>query len=178
MTYASGTAAASLGLTQSSGAYLSTPGQIITSPSAWMNNVIGNENSDWASFQMTYLTAPDMAERPGGMVGCIRRSVPISEGDTTATSPIVPSSSAAQISDPAGTYSGAGRERADDCDPGRALTAARARARATTDPAGTYSLAGASAPIADPGGTYSAAGASAPATDPAGRTAVRTHWIA
>jgi hypothetical protein len=54
MTYASGTAAASLRLTSSSGAYLSTPGQLVTSPSAWMNNLVENENSEWSSFQTTF----------------------------------------------------------------------------------------------------------------------------
>ena len=62
MTYASGTAAASLGLTRSQdGAYLSTPGQITTSPSAWLNNIV-KQDSQWSSFQMTYPTAPDTAE--------------------------------------------------------------------------------------------------------------------
>src|SRR5271165_3906503 len=54
-------------------------------------------------------------------------------------------SSAAEISDPAGTYSGAGASAP------------------TTDPAGAYSGDDASAPTTDPAGTYSGAGASAPA---------------
>jgi hypothetical protein len=54
MTYASGTAAASLGLTRSTGAYLSGPGELVTSPSAWMNNLVQNQNSEWSSFQTTF----------------------------------------------------------------------------------------------------------------------------
>ncbi len=54
MTYASGTAAGLLGLTQSAGAYLSTPGQITVDPSAWMNKIVNDETRDFASFQTTY----------------------------------------------------------------------------------------------------------------------------
>ena len=63
---------------------------------------------------------------------------------TGATTP------AAEITDPAGTYTPLGASAP------------------ITDGAGTYSLAGARTPTADPGGTYSAAGASAPIEDPAG----------
>jgi Protein of unknown function (DUF3383) len=170
MTYASGTAAASLGLTQSAGAYLSTPGQITTSPSAWLNNVFQNENSQWSSFQMAYPTASETANALSAWSAASGGQFQYLSGYTTTTPPIVPSSSAAEITDPAGTYSGAGASAP------------------TTDPAGTYSGAGASAPtlaapgtyipvtgatssaaaIVAPAGTYSAAGASAPSTDPAG----------
>jgi hypothetical protein len=54
LTYARGTPAAALGLTEASGAFLSSPGGIVTSPSAWMNNFIDTESADWATFQTTF----------------------------------------------------------------------------------------------------------------------------
>ncbi|MGO9465732.1 MAG: hypothetical protein ACLQVF_16460 [Isosphaeraceae bacterium] len=88
-TYASGAAAASLGLTQSSGAYLSTPGELVISPSAWMDNIIDNENSQWSSFQTTFLldssTADDLsawAQSTGGQFQCL-------ENETSSTPPVV-----------------------------------------------------------------------------------------
>ena len=166
MTYASGTAAASLGLTQSAGAYLSTPGQITTSPSAWLNNLVENENSQWSSFQMTYPTASDTANALSAWSAASGGQFQYLSGYTVTTPPIVPSSSAAEISDPAGTYSGPGASMP-TTDPAGTYSGPGSSAP-TIDPAGAYSLAGASAPIADPGGTYSPAGASAPIQDPAG----------
>ena len=132
MTYASGTAAGLLGLTQSAGAYLSTPGQITTSPSAWSNNIVNNENSHWSSFQMTYPTAPDTADELSDWSAGSGGQFQYLSSVTTDTPPIVPSSSAAEIVDPAGTYSGPGASAP------------------TTDPAGTYSSAGASEPTPPP----------------------------
>jgi hypothetical protein len=62
MTYARGTAAGPLGLTQASGAYLSSPGQVVTSPSQWMDNFIQTVSADWASFQTTF--DPDAGTSP------------------------------------------------------------------------------------------------------------------
>ena len=62
MTYAEGTAAGPLGLTQGSGAYLSSPGQVVTSPSAWMNDFIHIVSADWVSFQTTF--DPDAGASP------------------------------------------------------------------------------------------------------------------
>jgi hypothetical protein len=62
MTYARGTAAEPLGLTQASGAYLSSPGQVVTSPSKWMDNFIQTVSADWASFQTTF--DPDAGTSP------------------------------------------------------------------------------------------------------------------
>ena len=53
LTYMSGTAAAALGLTQASGAVLSPNGGQATSASAFMNNLVQNENSQFGSFQAT-----------------------------------------------------------------------------------------------------------------------------
>jgi Protein of unknown function (DUF3383) len=95
-------------------------------------------------------------------------------------------SSAAEIVDPAGTYSAAGAS-ARTTDPARTssgagasvptfaaagthvpVTGATSAATKIASPPGTYLPPGASAPTTDPGGTYSAAGASAPTMDPAG----------
>jgi hypothetical protein len=53
---ATGAAAASLGLTQAEGALASSPGQIVTTASAWMNNFINNESDQFYSFQSAYNT--------------------------------------------------------------------------------------------------------------------------
>ena len=102
MTYASGRAAASLRLTQSAGAYLSTPGQITTSPSAWLNNIV-QQDSQWSSFQMTYPTPPDTASALAAWSAASGGQFQYLSGYTKTTPPIVSSSSAAV--DPAGTYS-------------------------------------------------------------------------
>jgi len=62
ITYAGGTAAAPLGLTQASGAYLSSPGQVVTSPSRWMDDFVRTMSADWASFQTTF--DPDAGASP------------------------------------------------------------------------------------------------------------------
>jgi len=57
LTYAApGTAARTLGPTQAIGAYLSSSGEDVTSPSEWMNNIV-QENGQFSSFQTTF--APD-----------------------------------------------------------------------------------------------------------------------
>ncbi len=170
MTYASGTAAASLGLTQSTGAYLSTPGQITTSPSAWLNNIVANENSDWSSFQMDYPTAPDTASALSAWSAASGGQFQYVSGYTFTTPPIAPSSSAAEIRDPAGTYSRAGASAPTPAAAGTYIpgTGATSAAAEISDPAGTYSGPGASAPTTDPAGTYSGAGASAPTPAAAG----------
>jgi hypothetical protein len=54
LSYAGGTAAAALGLTQASGALDSTPGGQQTSAAAFMNNLVQNENGQFGSFQATW----------------------------------------------------------------------------------------------------------------------------
>ena len=51
LTYADGTAADALGLTQAEGAFLSSTGQIVTSASDWMNNFVQNFSDQFFSFQ-------------------------------------------------------------------------------------------------------------------------------
>jgi hypothetical protein len=82
LTYASGTVAASLGLTQASGAWLQTPGENITSEAAFMS-LIEAEDPDFGSFQSTMAAVggggPGSADRPGEVGSVYRRSVSISE---------------------------------------------------------------------------------------------------
>jgi hypothetical protein len=58
LSYMGGSAGASLGLSESSGAFLSTPGQIVTHPFQWMTNFVASGNPDgsdeWSSFQLAY----------------------------------------------------------------------------------------------------------------------------
>jgi hypothetical protein len=56
ITLAGGAAAAPLGLA-GPGAYASTPGEVVKSVSAWMNNLTQTESDDFASFQTTFQTA-------------------------------------------------------------------------------------------------------------------------
>jgi hypothetical protein len=64
LTYMGGTAAASLGMTQASGAFVSPPGVIVMpnsgydcspgdciSAAQFMNNLVGSENGQWTTFQ-------------------------------------------------------------------------------------------------------------------------------
>jgi hypothetical protein len=62
MTYAQGTAAGPLGLTRNSGAQLSTPGKVVTSPSAWLNEFTSTISNNWHSFQTTF--DPDAGAMP------------------------------------------------------------------------------------------------------------------
>ncbi len=59
LTYAGGTAAELLGLTRAAGAFLSSPGQIVTSASDWMENFTQNFSDQFSSFQI---------QNPGGFV--------------------------------------------------------------------------------------------------------------
>ena len=151
MTSVSGRAATLLGLTQSTGAYLSTPGQITTSLPAAMNNVIENENSQWSSFQQIQSTLSVGTSALSAWSAASGGQFQYLSGYTDTTPPIVPSSAAAEIVDPAGTYSGPGASAP------------------TIDPAGSYSLAGASAPtLAQPGYYVPTAGASSETPDDPG----------
>jgi hypothetical protein len=63
LTYMTGSAAAELGLSQFSGAFLSSTGQIVTSASAWMDQFVANFSDEFSSFQTTY--NPKKATPPG-----------------------------------------------------------------------------------------------------------------
>jgi hypothetical protein len=60
LTYASGGAACTLGWTEACGAILSTPGELVSNPGAWMTQLVTSLDSEWGSFQTGYVnTAPD-----------------------------------------------------------------------------------------------------------------------
>jgi hypothetical protein len=87
MTYAApGTAARTLGLTQAIGAYLSSPGEDVTSPSEWMNNIV-QENGQFSSFQTTF--APDPGTVDSLEAWAQSTGYQYLEDYTTTTPPIV-----------------------------------------------------------------------------------------
>ena len=183
-------AAASLGLTQASGALVSTPGGQQTSAAAFMNNLVQNENSEFGSFQTNYAQlAQEDPEFQGDLAAWAQSTGgPYQFLSNTGATP--PAGSSVPTTDPAGTYSGPGASAPTPAAAGTYIpvTGATSIAAQIADPAGTYSGAGASAPtradpgtyipftgatseaveIADPAGTYSGAGASAPVLAAAG----------
>ena len=66
MTTFSAFTAESLGLTQAAGAFLSSPGQIVTSASDWMDNFTQNFSDQFSSFQI---------QNPGGLVPGEKRAL-------------------------------------------------------------------------------------------------------
>ena len=157
LSFASGTAADELGLTQASFALNSSPGGAAQSASVFMNNLVQNEMSQFGSFQATWQTLAQLDQKYLGDLAAWAQST----GDlytflnqwTSQYTP--PAGSSLPTTDPAGTYSGPGASAP------------------TIDPANTYSGPGASAPTMDPPGTYSLPGASAPTIDPPGIIAAR-----
>jgi hypothetical protein len=160
-----GTAAASLGLTAGSGAFLSTPGQIVTDPAEWMNNFNSSYTDQYSSFQ----TIPVHPTETPELTAWSTSTDGLYTYLTTSTS-TTSAFSSAPTTDPAGTYSGSGASAPTPAAAGTYIpvTGATSAAAELVDPAGTYSGAGASAPTTDPAGAYSGAGASAATTDPAG----------
>jgi hypothetical protein len=63
LTYMTGSAAGKLGMSQRSGAFDSSTGQIVTSASQWMDDFIANFSDRFSSFQTTY--SPKKATPPG-----------------------------------------------------------------------------------------------------------------
>ncbi len=171
LSYMRGTAAAALGLTHASGAFDSTPGGALPSPSAFMSDLVQDENGEFGSFQMAYSNlsegAPDYqgdlaawAQSTGGLYTFL--------GQATTTSP---AGSSLPTTDPAGTYSAAGASAPTLADPGTYIpvTGATSVAAEIVDLAGSYSLAGASAPtLAQPGYYVPTAGASSETQDDPG----------
>jgi hypothetical protein len=165
LTYATGSAATSLGLTQDSGAYDSTPGQDITSAAAFMNNIVQTEDGQFTSFQSTWQSlATESPQSQAALFAWAQSSDGLYTLLQNSFSNTPPAGATAPTTDPAGTYSGAGAGAPTPAAPGTYIPVAGATSASAevVDPAGAYSLAGASAPTKDPAGTYSAAGASAP----------------
>jgi hypothetical protein len=139
LSFASGTAAVALGLTQASpGAIDSFTGGALPPAPGFMNNLVQSWYSQFGSFQATWETLAQLDPNYLGDLAAWAQSTGDLYGITFLNQPWT------NITPPAGSSS------------------------PTTDPAGTYSGPGASAPTIDPPGTYSGPGASAPTPDPAG----------
>ena len=153
LTYASGTAAAALGLTKAAGAWLQTPGENITSEAAFMN-MVEAEDPDFGSFQATW---PQLAEEDPEAQAALAAWAASTDGqfqflNDTSTAP--PAGSSTATIDPPGTYSGPGASLPTPAAPGTYIPnpGATSSAAEMTDPVGTFSGAGASAPTpAQPG---------------------------
>jgi hypothetical protein len=57
ISYASGKEAAALGFTHAKGAFVSGPGQVVTSASGWLDNLVANYTNQFGSFDPAF--APD-----------------------------------------------------------------------------------------------------------------------
>ncbi len=158
MAYAQGTAATALGLTQAAEANIWPVGQVVTSPSTWMNNLIQSQGGAFSSLQsvndLAAVTQTDLeawAQWTGGLYGFSSQTTSTSAAwsstPTTDASGTYSGAGPARRPDPAGTYSGAGASAPTPADPGTYIpvTGATSAADEFTDPAGTYSAAGASA---------------------------------
>ena len=109
LTYATGSAATPLGLTQDSGAYDSTPGQDITSPAAFMNNIVQTEDGQFTSFQSTWQSlATESPQSQAAFFAWAQSSDGLYTLLQNSFSNTPPAGASAPTIDPAGTYSGAG----------------------------------------------------------------------
>ena len=171
LTYATGAAAAPLGLTEASGAWLASPGTNITSEAAFMSNLVATLSNEFGSFQSTW---SQLAQEDPALQTELEEWAQSTDGqfqflenNTTNASPA--GTSSATI-DPAGTYGGPGASAPTLAAAGTYIpsTGATSSAAEKFDLAGTYSPAGASAATTDPAGTYSGARASAPMLAAAG----------
>ena len=112
LSYADGTVADELGLTQASGALNSSPGGALQSAAVFMNNLVQTEYSQFGSFQATWQTLAELDPEYLGDLAAWAQST----GDLytflsqwTNTTPAAGSS--LPTTDPAGTYSGLARAR-------------------------------------------------------------------
>ena len=149
LSYMAGTAAAALGLTQESGAINSTPGGLVPPPSAFLSNLVQNENGQFGSFQTTLgLVVQEDPEYGDGLADWAQSTDGLYTllNQTTTTSP---AGSSAPTTDPAGTYSGPGASAPTPAAAGTYIpvTGATSVASEIVDPAGTYSMAGAAPPL-------------------------------
>ena len=162
LTYASGTAAAALDLTKASGAWLQTPGENITSESAFMS-MVEAEDPNFGSFQATW---PQLAAADPAAQEALEEWAQSTNGqfqflNDTSTAP--PAGLSTATTDPAGTWSGAGASSPTPAAPGTYIPNAGATSIAAekVDQIGTFSGLGASAPThAQPGYYVAITGAS------------------
>src|SRR5208282_1625643 len=108
-TYATGSAAVPLGLTQASGAFNSSPGGIATNESAWMNNFVRNESDQFGSFETMW---PQLAALTPVQQNAFIAWAQSTDGQynflasNSAKGIATPPGASAPTIDPAGTYSG------------------------------------------------------------------------
>ena len=146
VSYASGTAAAALRLTQKTGAIDSSHGGQHPTTAQYMNDTV-NEYGQFGSFETDIPRAAPALAAWAQSTGY--KFIPIVAAKSTP-----PAGSSLPTKDPAGTYGGRGASAPTPAPPGWYIpkpgaTSARAEIE---DPAGSYSLAGASAPtLAQPG---------------------------
>jgi hypothetical protein len=151
LSFASGTLADELYLTQASYALDSFYGGRLPAAPAFMNNLVQSEYSQFGSFQATWETLARLDPNYlGDLAEWAQSTGYLYTFLNQWTNTTSPAGSSLPMADPPGTYSGPGASAP------------------TIDPPGTYSGAGASAPTEDPAGTYSLAGASAPTLAHAG----------
>ena len=148
LSYMGGTAADALGLTQASGALNSFLGGALPSASAFMNNVVQSEYSQFGSFQATWET---LAELDPAYLGDLAAWAPLT-GDLytflnqwTNTTP--PAGSSLPTTDPAGSYSGPGASAPTLAQPGYYVPTAGASSETPDDPGYYTPLPGATAEI-------------------------------
>ncbi|HKI20195.1 MAG TPA: hypothetical protein VKA15_20060, partial [Isosphaeraceae bacterium] len=141
LSYVSGTAAAALGLTQASGAIDSSPGGQHLSVSAFMNDLVQNEISQFGGVGSFQSNIPRDSQALAAWAQSTDGYRFIPSTNTTRTA-----GSSAPTTDPAGTFSPAGASAPTPAPPGTYIpvTGATSAAAEIPDPAGTYSLAGAS----------------------------------
>jgi hypothetical protein len=164
LSYVSGTAAAALGLTQTSGAIDSSPGGQHPTTAQFMNDVVQNEYGQFGSFETNIPRASPALEAWAQSTGY--RFIPIVGAKSTP-----PAGASRPTVDLAGTYSGSGASAPTPAAPGTYIPVPGATSSAAeiVDPAGFYSLAGASAPtLAQPGYYVPTSGASYETPDEAG----------
>ena len=98
---------------------ISTPGQDITSAAAFMNNLVQTENDQFTSFQSTWQSlATELPQSQTAFFAWAQSSEGLYTLLQNSFSNTPPAGASAPTKDPAGTYSGAGRERADACGAG------------------------------------------------------------
>ncbi len=148
LSFASGTVADELGLTDASNALDSSPGGAWQSASVYMNNLVQNEMSQFGSYQATWQT---LAELDPGYLGDLAEWAQ-STGDLytflnqwTNTTPAAGSS--LPMTDPAGTYSGPGASAPTLAQPGYYVPTAGASSETPDDPGYYTPLPGATAEI-------------------------------
>ncbi len=165
LTYATGSAAGALGLTQASGASLAALGGTITiaSEAAFMS-LVQTESDQFGSFQSTW---SQLAEEDPEAQAALAEWAQSTDGQfqflENATSTAPPAGISTATIDPAGTYSGPGASLPTPAAPGTyiPLPGQTSAAAELSDPVGTFSGAGASAyTLAQPGYYVGTTGAS------------------